>query len=377
MKSKMSFADILAEERTALKKRMSAKVPEWDGLELSFPESINVEQCSSSATAAYKAAIALRLAGPGFSVADLTGGLGVDSWAFARSARKVLYNEMNPALLEAVKSNFNILGLDNVTFSCLEAGPGTLGRILGETRPDLIFLDPARRSADGRKVFLLEDCSPDILSMQQALEDASMHIMIKVSPMADITMLSRRLGGSLKEVHILEVSGECKELLLILGKGHEGGYSTTVAECGRGVAMTFGEKREACMIPAPCAEWLAGKWLFEPGSALMKSDRHLEACAGMFKLAPSTHLYVCGEPVAGLSPFGRFHLIREVHPLDKKALKSIGGKYPRCEVTARNIPMTSDGLRKKLMVRPGPDAHIYGITGLFADGGQQRLLLVV
>lgn len=377
MKSKKSFADILHEEREALKKRMRAKVPEWDREGLSFPESINVEQCSSSATAAYKAALAVRLAGRDCAVADLTGGLGVDSWAFAKAAGKVLYNEMNPVLKKAVQSNFKLLGLDNVVFSCAETTPGTLDSILGDFHPDLIFLDPARRSADGHKVFLLEDCSPDILSMQSNMQSICRHVLIKVSPMADITMLSRRLGPSLKEIHILEASGECKELLLLLESGHNGACSLTIAECGKGDTLTFGERIRQEPIPAPCAEWIEGKWMFEPGSALMKSERHQEACAGLAKLAPSTHLYICEEPASELSSFGRFHLIREVLPLDKKSLKILGEKYPRCEVTARNIPMTTDELRKKLGVRPGPDAHIFGVAAHFGESGQQRLLLVV
>ena len=138
-----------------------------------------MEQCSSSAAARYKAELAARLLqgadGGGLSgpatgrIADLTGGLGVDAWAFSAAAEEVLYNEMDPVLCEAVQANFALLGVRNAVFRNAEVRPGIIREILGGFRPDLIYLDPARRSATGRKVFLLEDCRPDLIGLQDEL----------------------------------------------------------------------------------------------------------------------------------------------------------------------------------------------------------------
>ncbi|MBQ1912613.1 MAG: hypothetical protein II171_03535 [Bacteroidales bacterium] len=354
------------------RQKLRSKVPEWYAVPaLRYPLRLSAEQCSSSETARYKASVALAAVQSGKSahfadgarIADLTGGLGVDSWAFAQVFDEVLYNEMRPELAEAVRFNFRTLGMERIQVRNTELTKGSLAAVLGGFRPDILFLDPARRAADGRKVFRLEDCQPDVLQLLPELLDAAPLVLLKLSPMADITQVSRQLG-CVREVHVVAAGGECKELLLLLEKGYEGPVRTTIYDSGAvlvvarmavgGVAKRrFGEQ---------CAIACRDQFLFEPGRALLKAGAFDLPCGyGLQKLGRHTHLYV-GEGIPEeLKPFGKCFRILEVVPLDKRNLKLIGQKYPQAEVTARNIPLASDQLRARLGVRSGGSIHIFGV----------------
>ena len=381
MGTRKSFADIVKETEGDLRQRLQAKVPEWTPVlpDLTLPARLNVEQCSSSAAARYKASVAQQIVGPGARIADLTGGLGVDAWAFSSVAAELLYNEMDPALCEAVQHNFELLGLSRTFYRCSEVRPGHVREILGDFQPSMLYLDPARRSATGRKVFLLEDCSPDLVALQDELLSICPHVFVKISPMADITLLQRRLP-SVSEIHIVSVDGECKELLLHLDASGTDSFKLIVTELrdGQTHSLRFTDEDRQTSCPSLTGVSLSeGFWLFEPGAALMKSGCHAAAChrAGLRKLAPSTHLYLADAPVPSLASFGRFKQVLEVLPLDKRTMAEAGRRYPQAEVSARNIPMTSDELRRRLGVRSGGDIHIYGTTVASASGSSRRLII--
>jgi len=220
-----------------VRRKVRSKLPSWYlHAGIIYPTRLCAEQCSSEETAGYKASVLSRVVGEGFKVADLTGGLGVDSVAFAGVASEVLYNEMNPSLAAVAPGNFAELGVNNIVVHSQELSAGSLGEILGDFRPDVIFLDPARRASDGRKVFLLEDCSPDVLKLKDDLLAAAPFLFLKLSPMADISMAVGRLGN-VKEVHVVAYGGECKELLLLLERGFDGAYSMFVNESGEVLAV--------------------------------------------------------------------------------------------------------------------------------------------
>ena len=225
---KKSFSDILEDISEAGAARMRRKVPEWSEVPgIEYPTRLSTEQCSSSATAACKAALVRRIRPSCGLLADLTGGLGVDCAAFSRVCSRVLYNEMDPELFAAAQRNFARLGLSNVSFSNVEVTPESLPGLLPDGA-DIIFLDPARRAEGGRKVFLLEDCSPDILALRDGLLAAAPDVLAKLSPMADISMVCRRLGPSVREVHVVGTDGECKELLVWMHRGWTGGTTIVV-----------------------------------------------------------------------------------------------------------------------------------------------------
>lgn len=418
------------------RRRLRKKLPEWVACTgLVYPSSLCAEQCSSSDTARYKASIVQRIfneyvgtvasmvgdpcrttgsATKGTEsvpdknspttrnqsvtelaevtipsrgkVADLTGGLGVDSWAFSEVAEEVLYNEMNPALAAAARHNFKALGVTNIFIKNSEATSDSLKDIFGDFRPDVIFLDPARRDSAGKKVFLLEDCSPDVLKILPELFGISRFVLLKLSPMADITMAVERLdrtyeeylekasgkgwnGQWVREVHVVASGGECKELLILLDGEWNEGYSLTCREDGK--TLTF-KPEEITKAKAGYPDSTFARIIFEPGKSLTKAGVSNAICErfGLVKLARFTHLYTISEPLsdseseqrtAPLKDFGKVFYVKEILPLNKSSMKEVGKRYPHSEVSAKNIPMSSDELRTRLKVKSGDDAHIFGV----------------
>ena len=400
---KRSFADILSSLDEGRAQKVARKLPAWAAAGIEIPSALALEQCSSSATASYKALLAgqaaapanLRFAHPpqpdgwvppiyeamgghGFAEAlpepakqlhlllDLTGGLGVDSWAFSQVAERVVYFEQNAELAAAAARNFAKLGADNIEVRNETVTPETE---LPEA--DLIYADPARRSAAGRKVFLLEDCTPDILTLLPMLLRKAPVVLLKLSPMADLAMLAGRLGPTLREIHVVESDGEVKELLCLLVRDSEPAEPQIIIaalpEPENAFSFRATEERAAEAVYAAGVQ--AGDTLLEPCPALLKAGAFKLPCArwGLLKLAPSTHLYL-GEA----APFFKAWHVAEVLPFGAAAFRQLKRSYPRAEITARNLPLGSDALRKKLGVAPGGDVHIFGCR--LADG---RAVLLV
>jgi hypothetical protein len=334
--------------------KLRHKVPEWYAVpSLQYPKALSAEQCSSTETARYKASLVKG------KVADLTGGMGVDAWAFSKVADEVLYNEMDEGLCRSAEHNFKELGVNNITVTNCKIEPGLRLPIKpAMTNVDVIFMDPARRGDGGRKVFKLEDCSPNVLELLPELYDACPNVMLKLSPMADITLVCKQLPG-VREVHVVATGGECKELLLLLEKGYSGDYSTFIYDSGALLkipALCHCRLRPAILNDKP-------EWLFEPGKALMKAGAFDLPCEyGLTKLGRHTHLYVSQESVPEeLAPFGKSFEILDAFPLSGKTMKEAGKRYPKADVTARNIPITSEELAKRLGVKPGDGSlHIFG-----------------
>ena len=341
------------------RRKMRGKLPEWLAVpSLHFPLPLSAEQCSSSETAGYKAAMLLEWSPGQRSIADLTGGLGVDAWAFAKAGAKVLYNDMKLELVEAARWNFGELGVEGLEFRCGEVKPGAVGEILGDFRPDAFFLDPARRDAAGGKVFRIADCSPDITALLPELFRYARYVLVKLSPMLDITLGARELGASVKEIHVVGSGGECKELLFLLDREFEGEYSVTVYDGGSTFCFSPVMEREAVPVYNDY-----GAWLFEPGKALMKAGCYklLSEQFGLGKIGVNTHLYTASEPVEDLKPFGKWFRIMECAPLDKRSIKDFGSRYPYADVTARDVHMSSEELRKRLGCNSGGNVHIFAL----------------
>lgn len=348
-----------------VRRKLRDKVPEWYAVPaLCYPLRLSGEQCSSSATARYKARVALSACGAANRLADLTGGLGVDSWAFAQVFGQVLYNEMRPELASAASANFRKLGADNISVRNRELRPGQVADVLAGFNPDIIFLDPARRSEDGRKVFRLEDCQPAVLQLLPELLSACPLLLMKLSPMADISLVCRQLS-CVREVHVVAAEGECKELLLLLERGYVGPWTTFVVEDDAVMALNPVDQVQGLIGPGI----YTGKILFEPGKALLKAGAFELPCHyGLEKLGRHTHLYVGESVPEELKPFGKVFRILEMLPLNKASFKEIGKRYPQAEVTARNIPLTSEALKAKLKVRSGGSVHIFGLHIDALDG---------
>ena len=367
------------------RKKLKVKVPEWnENPSLVFPVKLSAEQCSSSATARYKATLAEHIAHETgnirWTLADLTGGLGVDAWFFSKKASKVLYNEMQETLCNAAAHNFKVLGADNITISnhaitpCSYKNPENRMEISPEELftsfiPDIVYMDPARRGEGGRKVFLIEDCTPDVLTLKDEIFGICRNMLIKLSPMADITMVCSRLGKSCREVHVVATGGECKELLIWMDREWDDDYSiiaTEVRNDGSGEAFTFCPSQEKEAQAETCAIiGEDGGYIFEPGKSLMKAGAFnlISNRLNVSKLGTSTHYYIANENshVDDLRKYGKVFRILTAISLDKRTMKSVAAEFPYAEVTARNIPMDTDTLRKKLGTKSGDRYHIFGL----------------
>ena len=359
------------------RRKLRGKVQEWyNEPSLVFPAKLSAEQCSSSATAAYKASFAGRIAGKeGWRIVDLTGGLGVDSWFFSRKAGKVLYNEMQSVLCEAAAHNFRTLNAGNILISCNIAEKGRIAEIAEDFNPDVIYMDPARRGEGGKKVFLIEECTPDVLTLKEEIFSICRHILIKLSPMADISMVCERLGEKCREVHVVASGGECKELLIWMDREWNGEYTISAIELPASYPdipeATFSflpsEEKNAVAQPADgllgCSEH--SMYLFEPGKALMKAGcfNLIGKRFGLKKTGLSTHYYITDseKTAEDLYSLGKVFNIKKIDTLDKRRIKAAGKDFPKAGVTARNIPMTSEMLRKKLGCNDGDEAHIFGL----------------
>ena len=371
------------------RRKLKGKVQEWfSNPDLIFPIGLSAEQCSSSATGIYKSEIASRIAeGKAFRLADLTGGLGVDSWYFSKKAEQVWYHEMQEKLCMAAEHNFQSLNVENIVVRNAISTPETIEGILSEASPDIVYMDPARRGEGGKKVFLIKECTPDVLTLKEQIFRHCRHILLKLSPMADITMACSRLGTTCREVHIVATGGECKELLIWMDREWAGEYTITAVELPSGFPdmdpATFSfcssEEKIATASTRPRNDVMLSSrdtllssraesrdlFLFEPGKALMKAGcfNLIANRFGLMKLGVSTHYYVTESAAKAneLKPYGKVYMILSAQPLDKRSIKAAGAAYPRAEVTARNIPMDTETLRKKLGVTSGDDAHIFGL----------------
>jgi len=403
---KKTFSDILDSISEAGLARMRRKVPEWaDTPGIEFPTRLATEQCSSSATADYKSALVERIHPGCRLLTDLTGGLGVDCAAFSRVCGRVHYNEMDPALEAAAERNFARLGIGNAAFSCVEVTPETLQELVSDG-PDIVFLDPARRSGSGRKVFLLEDCSPDVLSLKASLLASAPDILVKLSPMADISMLCKRLGPEVREVHVVGTDGECKELLVWMQRGWSGEAAVVAGD----LRFTAKEETEALprLLPSPESIYPTVRgvtdnpdsglseentpitlspdgFLFEPAPVLLKAGCFNLLCErlSLYKLGLSTHLYFTDTPSDILARFGKLFRITGLLPFSNTSIKALGKTLSRCGVTARNLPISSDSLAARLWPSApkgarttDDDTHIFAFTADFSDAPSQRLLAI-
>lgn len=376
------------------RKKIRTKLPEWYEIpEIVYPDRLSSEQSSSSATAKYKASIADRIVNGG-RIADLTGGLGADSLAFSRVASQVMYNEMEPVRAEAARHNFPLLGAENISVSsfCVEEagkseGAANFWETLKRFSPDLVYMDPARRSATGSKVFLLEDCSPDVLTLIPDIFGICNNLLLKLSPMADISMLLKRLqehGAGTKELHIVSAGGECKELLLWCTPSTTDDTALIINENSNILRTSIAA--ESAAVPQflqDAPQLNSMQFFFEPGKALAKAGLFNAICtmqdnAGngtmLLKAGRSTHLYFT-DSQGNASNFGKTFKIIGLAPFCKQGIRDFSSKYPRAEVSARNLPLTSEELRRKLKVQSGGDIHIFGLHIDFCHGAPSNYLV--
>ena len=327
------------------------KLPEWAAVEgIIYPPKISMEQCSSEKTAKYKAGLI-----EGKMFADLTGGFGIDFSYMARGFGEAFYIERNKNLCDVATANFSRLGLDHVKVlnGNSEELFGTLPHL------DWIFVDPARRDSDGRKVVALSDCEPNVVELD--LLSKADKAMIKCSPMLDITMACRQLKN-VSAVHIISVNNECKELLIILNSGNFTGITThcvNILKDGTTQVFSFTQDEEETACVSYCSE--VGKYLYEPNASIQKAGcpKSLGAHYHVDKLHPNSHLYTSIEHVHDFP--GRTFEIVEVLGFSKADIKMVQS-LGKANITVRNFPENVQLLRKRLKLADGGENYIFATT---------------
>ena len=399
--SKYSEVDMpFALDQIRGRKMARVKLPRWASLEgIIYPPHISMEQCSSESTALYKAELAARLlslpasssgiemkAENEIEFVDLTGGFGVDfSYIAARLGVKSMYVERQAHLCEAAKENFGRLGLKNAivkngdgieilhSFHPKKKDAASADDSLGITYDQplsllktnlglkIIFIDPARRDDAGNKVVSLKDCTPDVTVLQEEMLSKADYVIIKLSPMLDWHRAISELSH-VREVHIISVNNECKELLLVLSARNMGGnlriYCVNDAQSFVCDEMDM-ESSSVKIAPSTLEEM---QYLYEPNASLMKAG-----CFGVLSdrydarmLSKNSHLFVSQAPIEAFP--GRSFRIIAVSSFNKKELKRYLSGITKANIATRNFPLSVAELRKRLKLKDGGETYIFATT---------------
>ena len=440
------------------------KLPTWAACDgIVYPPHLSMEQCSSEPTAQYKLNLAMewscRIESSEFRVessamevessglrvensegevnnfssgqpatlnsqlstlnchasrmTDLTGGFGVDfsftSCAFASAT----YVERNAQLCHMVEHNLPLLGIDNAKVVCADA-VDYLSTLDMQT---MIFLDPARRDQHGAKTVMLADCTPDVVQLLPQLLKKSRFTMLKLSPMLDWHKAVEDLQGTVREVHIVSVGGECKELLLVLSEEIESELKVFCADLeaggGSGEAGLSGGSSSSsssslssepsfprtpsspsapshpsthslsaslfvytpsssCPAPNSKLKTQNSKFLHEPNASIMKAGcfDELAAAYGVSPVSRNSHLFLSAEPVDGFP--GRSFSIERVTTLNKRELRQALAGIEKANIATRNFPLSVAELRKRLKLKDGGDVYIFATT----TAEDEHLLLI-
>ncbi|WP_257667807.1 class I SAM-dependent methyltransferase [Parapedobacter tibetensis] len=335
------------------RQRCRKKLPLWYSTpNIYYPEKLSVEQASSQHTAAYKSSLIAEQS----RIIDLTGGFGVDAYYFAQRAKTVAYCERNESLARIAQYNARILGADNIDFI---AANGLMHlQSQADDTFDYSYIDPSRR-IDKRKVFLLEDCEPNVVALQDWLLQKTKKSLIKSAPLLDISSALSVLKR-VCEVHIISVDNECKELLFVLDREYMDAPQIIVAALKGGMAQRFQfyvdeEKSATTDFGHPEG------YLYEPDAALLKSGafKLIGQRYGLKKLHQHTHLYTSVE--ANPDFMGRtFRIDSMMLYSDFKKNKAT----TQANVSTRNFPLKSEELRKRHRIDEGGNRYLFFCTGM-------------
>lgn len=337
------------------KQKIKSKIPTfWNNTEILYPQKLSLEQSSSEITAKHKS---MRCKGE--KLVDLTGGFGVDSYFFSFHFDTVFYVEKNEELCRIGKHNFAVLRRDNIQI-INDFAENYLDTI--EEQIDWIYLDPARRGKDGKKVMLLDDCEPNVKVLITKLLEKSNNVMIKLSPMIDISSLFRELPF-ISQIEIISVENECKEVLVILNKNEteNNKINTYNYRKNNKVDSFHFLKKEENNTEIKIANQFS-TFLYEPNSAILKSGAFqlIGSKFNISKLHINSHLYTSDELIEDFP--GRIFTVEEIFLFDKNAKSAIQKITKTANVATRNFPISPQELKKKLQISDGGTYYLFGTT---------------
>ena len=334
------------------KSKAKTKLPTWFSAPfILYPPKISIEQTSSEVTARYKSEII-----SGESIIDVTGGFGVDCYYFSKKIASVTHCEIHPELSQIVKHNYSHLQADNI--QCFAADGLEMLEKLNQ-KFDWIYIDPSRRNDVKGKVFLLKDCLPDITSLLSEYFLYTDKILIKTSPIYDISAGLSELEY-IKIIHIVAVENEVKELLFELDKSHNHApiqIKTVNINAEKTEHFDFELGKEYFTgYSAPL------HYLYEPNASVMKSQgfKALGSSYNLNKLHKHSHLFTSNEL---LDFVGRRFEVQIVIPYNKSVIKErLEGQ--KANITTRNFPESVADLRKKWKISDGGDLYCFFTTDL-------------
>ena len=338
-------------QRTCAKLPTMAEIADWW-----YPVRLSCEQCSSEETARYKAkmlqAASAQVIGEKVLV-DLTGGYGVDTYFMSESFAEVHYVEQNEELCRIAKHNFALTRPQIQVHNTL-AEEFLKTYVLDKKW--VVYIDPARRDKHGGKVFRIEDCEPNVVEILPSLQDKAERIIIKLSPMLDITAALRSMAIPM-DIHIVAVNNEVKEVQL-WSKEEKSPSMIHAVNLGSQVSefnFTIEEEKNAqCPLydGKKNDNLSAGIYIYEPNAAILKAGAYklIGTRYGLMKMGNNTHLYLSTEYVAEFP--GRVWKLRGDSARDIQGLHA--------SVMTRNYPMSADQLRKKLKIKEGEQLTVIG-----------------
>ncbi len=321
-----------------------------------FPTTLSAEQCTSDLLSKFHAT----LIDDGVSLVDLTSGLGIDVYHFAQKAKSVTAVERIPEIAQAVIYNAEILRLNNVdveNVDCCEFVKKTNKHF------DVAFIDPARRGDGGKRLFALCDCEPDVTVLVNEIKKKCNKLIVKVSPMLDISQVQRELPG-ISEIYAIGTPQECKEIVVILDFVTKTKFikiHAVTLDKEKTIKISFIKDEESnSLITYQLPQ--EGGYLYEPFPSVMKIApfKLLSKKYNVGKLHSNTHLYT-SHIYRDEFP-GEVFKIEHIIPFSSKEIKRFSMQYPQINVATRNFMMSADDLRLKLKVKDGGDKRVFGCT---------------
>jgi len=335
------------------------KLPTWfNGDTIIYPSKISIEQTSSESTAKYKSEIV-----SGESLIDLTGGFGVDDYYFSKKIDTIVHCEINPELSEIVSHNFKQLNVLNI--DCIEGDSlKTLEQL--NQKFSWIYIDPSRRNEAKGKVFMLKDCLPNVPDLQDTYLEYSDNILIKTAPILDISAGLQELKN-VKQIHIVALDNEVKELLWIIEKDYNGEISIKTVNFTKQNKEVFefninSESEVNYGVPK--------KYLYEPNSAVMKSGgfNQIASFFSVDKLHINSHLYTSDELIN--FPGRTFQIEKILNCSKKDMIENFSNQ--KMNVTVRNFPDTVENIRKKWKIKDGGNQYCFFTT----DKNENKITLI-
>ena len=335
------------------RKKIQKKLPTlFNCKEIIYPISLSLEQSSSEITANYKASLI-----KGKTFVDLTTGMGIDSLFIAKQFEQGILIERNKELAEIDLHNFFVLNQTNVKIA---AGIDSIDFINQfNEQVDLIYIDPARRNELGNKVVSLSEYEPNVISILDRLFTISTNILIKTSPLLDISKALIELKF-IKEVHVISVDNECKELVFQLEKEYDNDIKITTINFDKKGNQLFeyllkDEKHCIAEFDAPL------KYLYEPNASIMKAGafKMIGEQLGLKKLHTHTHLYTSDHLVENFP--GRTFKIEGFSKFDKKEVAQILPEM-QANIAVRNFPISTNEVKKKFGITDGGDIYLFVTT---------------